>query len=657
MYICVVLFLINLKLYENMRKIITLMLCLAAVMQASAWKPLFVGHRGCNRGVENTVEAYRNGVDYYGYDGLECDVRVTSDKKYVISHDETTERVGGNLTVANATLEQLQAENYTQTRNGVTYTGKICTMAEYLDICVEKGVFPVIELKWTTGINSNDMSNFPGLAALIEEKGLTDKAIILTSMKPSLEYVRTNYPALKCQWLCNANWKDNEPWCQQWNLEPSISTGNFDIYTVKKFHDLGLDVACWVVDTEASYKSIGAMGVKMMTCNSLMPSSMPELADIDWDAVVEPVQPLELKCDTVFKYSRFRGDLPENFPSGLTDESAYNSAQMAAMYHGMFYPNNYSNSTLLAFDADGATESGLPGGKSQGVTCDDAGNLIVRDDGATQSSPNKMVLYREGDVTPVVVNFELLNPGRTHFISASGDVFSEEGGYVYFFPYTQNVVNVVKIADGKLVEVTASSKLSLTGSTAGVVYPINNNPNKFIYQVRSDGYYLYDNGDKGAYVAGSASTTPPNRNSSVGGAYFTMDGHELFLYSSGTNYNGGFTIKDMTAKAEPILTVPPMGNGGYGANPSVGAFYRTEKLDDTHVMLYEYCMGNGYAAYQLYLDLPYTGVNEESVTSKTEVSHTYFDLTGRASQRPFDGINIVLTRYSDGTTSATKIVR
>ena len=200
-----------------MKKIFTLMLCLAAVAQASAWKPLFVGHRGCNRGVENTVEAYRNGVDYYGYDGLECDVRVTSDNQYVISHDETTERVGGNLTVASATLAQLQAENYTQTRSGVTYTGKICTMAEYLDICVEKGVFPVIELKWTTGINNNDMSKFPGLAALIEQKGLTDKAIILTSMKNSLEYVRTNYPALKCQWLCNANWKDNEPWCKREN--------------------------------------------------------------------------------------------------------------------------------------------------------------------------------------------------------------------------------------------------------------------------------------------------------------------------------------------------------------------------------------------------------------------------------------------------------
>ncbi len=589
-----------------MKQIIAMMICVAFTLQCHAWKPLFVGHRGCLRGVENTVEAFTNGVDYYHYDGLECDVRVTSDRQYVISHDETTNRVGGNLTVASATLAQLQAETYTQTRGGVTYTGTICTVAEYLDICVEKGVFPVLELKWTTGINNNDMSNFPGLAALIESKGLTDKAVILTSMKQSLEYVRTHFPALKCQWLCNANWKGNESWCQQWNLGPSISVGNFDIFTVKKFYSLGLDVACWTVDTEANYKKMGEMGVKMMTCNSLMPSEMPELIDIDWGNVIEPLDPLEVKCDTVFKYSRYLGNLPDGFPSNQSSESANTTAQQAAMAGGIFYANNYSTSTLLAYGADGALPCAIAGGSAQGVATDDVGNLIIRDDGALQNSPNKMVLYRAGSTEGVVVNFELPNPGRVHFISASGDVFSSEGGYVYFFPNKQKVVNIVKVAEGEFVDVTATGELSIEGTTAGVVYPIDNNPNKFIYQVRSNGYYLYDNGDKGAYITGSATTTPPGRNSSVGGVYFTLCGHELFLHTSGTNYNGGFTIRDMSAAGEPILTVTPMGAGGYSANVSVGAFFRVEKLDDSHAMLYEYCMGNGYAAYQLYVGEPYS---------------------------------------------------
>lgn len=239
------------------------------VLTGGAQEPLLVGHRGCGIGVENTAAAYRLGVDYYHYVGLECDVRVTRDRQYVISHDETTNRVGGNLTVADATLAELRAETYQQTRSGAEYTGHICTVAEYLDICVEKGVFPIIELKWSTGINNNDMSNFDGLAALIESKGLTDRAIILTSMKQSLEYVRTHHPSLRCQWLCNANWKGNEAWCQQWQLGPSISAGNFDVETVRQFNAMGLQVVCWTVDSEETYRQVVEIGVSMVTTNTL----------------------------------------------------------------------------------------------------------------------------------------------------------------------------------------------------------------------------------------------------------------------------------------------------------------------------------------------------------------------------------------------------
>ena len=613
-----------------MKRLILTILTLACAISTWAWKPIFIGHRGSYMGVMNTVEAYNNGVDHYGYQGLECDVRVTADGYYVISHDETTNAVGGNLTVANATLAQLQAETYTQTRGGVTYTGHICTVAEYLDICVEKDVIPVVELKWTTGINNNDMSNFPGLAALIEEKGLTHKAIILTSMRNSLEYVRTNFPALKCQFLCNSNWSTHFDWIVQWGLMPSIEAGCLDKYTVKKFHDKGLDVAVWTVNSLANYKLYGEMGVAMITCDYLMPSEMPELEDIDWNSIVEPLEPIEVVVDTLFSYTREKGNLPVNFPSGLeADGSPFKSAQQAAISKdGIFYANNYTTSALVILKPDG-TLSEAPGTSSHGICFDTAGNLIQRNDGVTKN-PCSIIIYPGGDInaTPVDVEFELDEEGLTNFISAIGDVMSEEGGYVYHYQNGRSYISLVKIANGEFQGTESTDAVSFAGTTAGVIYPIDNNPYHFIYQVRNQGYNLYDGSDMGKYIPGSLNTTPPNSNSSVGGAYFVLDDHEIFLYTSGSNYNGGFTIRDMSAEGTAVATIPPMGTGGYSANPSVGSFFSIVPEKGKSVIVYEYTMGNGYAAYRVHTT-DYTAINQIDIDTPQPQDNNYYDLMGR----------------------------
>lgn len=66
--------------------------------------------------------------------------------------------------------------------------------------------------------------------------------------------------------------------------------------------------------------------------------------------------------------------------------------------------------------------------------------------------------------------------------------------------------------------------------------------------------------------------------------------------------------------------------------------------------------------YEIYpLDMPtragnWTKVDEVNVL-RTVQSVRYYNVMGMESEKPFEGINIVVTRYSDGTTSATKILR
>ena len=53
---------------------------------------------------------------------------------------------------------------------------------------------------------------------------------------------------------------------------------------------------------------------------------------------------------------------------------------------------------------------------------------------------------------------------------------------------------------------------------------------------------------------------------------------------------------------------------------------------------------------------PWTAVQEIAYTGEV-VSRTYVNALGMQSDQPFDGVNIVVTRYSDGKVSTTKVVR
>lgn len=231
-------------------------------------RTLLVGHRGCNVGVENTVRAFEEGARR-GYDFLECDVRVTADTQLVISHDTDTRRLGGNCEIAASTLAQLRADTLHQTRATGDYHGVVATLGEYLDICRRYDVRPVIELKWGTGINSDDFSNIPLLIDTIEAYGMRDKCVILTSMKPCLEHIRRTWPDINLQWLGRTDWTASLPWCDSLRLDVDIAHDMLDSTSVADAHRAGLIVNSWTVDSPERAEELRRMGVDIITTNAL----------------------------------------------------------------------------------------------------------------------------------------------------------------------------------------------------------------------------------------------------------------------------------------------------------------------------------------------------------------------------------------------------
>ena len=120
-----------------------------------------IAHRGgAGLAPENTLKALTTGIAS-GADALECDVRITKDKKIILCHDDTLLRIAGkNKKISDLTLKEICL---TPTNSGAP----IPTLSEALDTA--KNIPLVIEAKgnnWAKlladSITTSTLSSFHG---------------------------------------------------------------------------------------------------------------------------------------------------------------------------------------------------------------------------------------------------------------------------------------------------------------------------------------------------------------------------------------------------------------------------------------------------------------------------------------------------------------
>lgn len=108
-------------------------------------EPLVIAHRGSSVAVaEHTVGAYRRALAE-GADGLECDVRLSSDGELVCLHDRTLERTGGSTgIVSTMTLADLRAVDWGAWKHGADVErdpadGSLLTLRDLVELALGAG--------------------------------------------------------------------------------------------------------------------------------------------------------------------------------------------------------------------------------------------------------------------------------------------------------------------------------------------------------------------------------------------------------------------------------------------------------------------------------------------------------------------------------------
>ena len=272
----------NVNIMTLLKSIFTAALIIVGSLGMNA--QLIVGHRGSQWGVENTRAAFINGANAGAW-GLECDIRVDADGTFVVSHDGSYKRLGGPETqIADMSTEAVLSTRLTSKRHGVTYAGTPCTLGEFLDICKEYNVVPVIEVKVCTSIHSNTKAEnepvfdgIPALINLIDQKGLSDKAVIISFMPGVVEFIHRHYPDIAVQVLAGdedgtiMEWVE---WCKQYKMDLDVVHTIITKEAVEAMHAAGLKVNVWTVDKVEDFERVKAMGVDYITTNARFPKDL-----------------------------------------------------------------------------------------------------------------------------------------------------------------------------------------------------------------------------------------------------------------------------------------------------------------------------------------------------------------------------------------------
>lgn len=265
-----------------------------------------------------------------------------------------------------------------------------------------------------------------------------------------------------------------------------------------------------------------------------------------------------------------------------------NNGYQGVGWNGTIYVQDAGNKKILTYsDADDpGTEYVTSSGVGQQIAVDEAGNLIVFNATFYAANPNAIIIYPNGSTTGTPVSFTLDAPERCDFLTASGNIYSAEGGYVYFFCKDQKTISRLFIKNGAATaeDVTDDTIANITNAAAtqsNVVLDIYGNIHT---QSKNKGAFEYN-------ITTLTSTADPylaKKNSTIGGCTFELGGKEFWAYVAGTtNYSSEWQLINATdgkLVSEEILFAKDMTSKNSAAN-----WLNVQVVDEKTAYIYQFC--------------------------------------------------------------------
>ena len=221
---------------------------------------LFLSHRGeSDDAPENTFAAFKLAMERDS-DGLELDIRLTSDNHVVVVHDEDLKRVANSdMVISDSTLAQLQSVHPVPLLKDVLAIlkkGKHCQIElKGADLHIIDGLKNILDL-WQGDRSQLAVSSF-------EEETIKQAAEVF----PDLPRVLLVDLAQKFGKFPSAD--EVEKYMKSLNCTGVSFKADFsaDKEFADELHKRGMRVVCWGVFTDELGIAMANIGVDAMTCN------------------------------------------------------------------------------------------------------------------------------------------------------------------------------------------------------------------------------------------------------------------------------------------------------------------------------------------------------------------------------------------------------
>lgn len=225
-----------------------------------------IAHRGLSGlELENTCPAFVAAA-VKSYYGIETDVHVTADGKFILVHDDDLKRVAGiKMNVEKSTFEELRKVRMKDT-DGKTERADLFlpTLEEYFSICKKYGKQSVLELK-----NEMAAEKVWEIAAIAEKMGWLNRVTFISFSWENLIKLRKKYPTANAQYLTEtATDKEVDAMIEN-GIDADLCGYCITKEKIARLHAAGRVVNCWTIDKLVHAELMKEAGVDYITTNIL----------------------------------------------------------------------------------------------------------------------------------------------------------------------------------------------------------------------------------------------------------------------------------------------------------------------------------------------------------------------------------------------------